>query len=128
MGRLRPGVTPQQAGLELGLIGRRLEAQYPKSNAGRTSVARPLRPNVGDVGSTLWLLLGGVSLGKPLWIPDLGDGPFEIVGVVGHVRHWGLASDDQARVRIRNETITGACRDRGKRIPVLVLRAGESRS
>ena len=63
-GRLRPGVTPQQAGLELGLIGRRLEAQYPKSNAGRTSVARPLRPNVGDVGSTLWLLLGGVSLGE----------------------------------------------------------------
>src|SRR5207245_7317559 len=24
---------------------------------------------------------------------------FEIVGVVGHVRHWGLAGDDQAKVR-----------------------------
>jgi len=25
--------------------------------------------------------------------------PYEVVGVVGHVRYWGLAGDDQARVR-----------------------------
>jgi len=38
-------------------------------------------------------------VGRQLWLPDLGPGSFRIVGVVGHVRHWGLASDDQAAVR-----------------------------
>ena len=60
--RLRPGATQAQAKAELALVGRQLEAQYPKSNHGRTFVAGPLRPDVGDVRSTLWLLLGAVSL------------------------------------------------------------------
>lgn len=60
--RLRPGATAAQAKAELELVARQLEAQYPKSNHGRTFVAEPLRPDVGDVRSTLWLLLGAVSL------------------------------------------------------------------
>jgi predicted permease len=39
------------------------------------------------------------AIGKRLWMPDMGYGPFAVVGVVGHVRHWGLAGDDQAQVR-----------------------------
>jgi predicted permease len=65
--RLRPGVTMAQAGTELALIGRRLAAQYPKTNAGRGFVAQPLRSElvdqlVGDERSTLWMLLGAVTL------------------------------------------------------------------
>jgi ABC-type antimicrobial peptide transport system permease subunit len=44
------------------LIGRGLAQQYPDSNAGRTFIADPMRPDVGDVGPTLWLLLGAVGL------------------------------------------------------------------
>lgn len=40
-------------------------------------------------------------VGKQLWIPEMGYGSnvFEIVGVVGHVRQWGLAGDDTAKIR-----------------------------
>jgi len=39
------------------------------------------------------------AVGKSLWVPAFGDGPVKVIGVVGHVRHWGLAGDDQSRVR-----------------------------
>jgi putative ABC transport system permease protein len=42
---------------------------------------------------------GTDAVGKRLWIPALGPNPIQVVGVVGHVRHWGLAGDDQSRVR-----------------------------
>jgi len=61
-GRLRPGVSLNQAQSELSSIGRHLAGQYPKSNEGRSFVAEPLRPDVGDVSSTLWLLLGAVTI------------------------------------------------------------------
>ena len=60
--RLRPGAKLSQASAELELIGRQLTAQYPDSNKGRGFVPVPLRPDVGDVRSTLWLLLGAVGL------------------------------------------------------------------
>jgi len=60
--RLRPGVTLVQAQEELAMMGHHLAEQYPKTNADRGFAAKPLRPDVGDVGSTLWLLLGAVSI------------------------------------------------------------------
>jgi len=42
---------------------------------------------------------GQEPIGKRLWVPDMGSNPVRVVGVVGHVRHWGLAGDDQSQVR-----------------------------
>jgi predicted permease len=63
VGRLRPGVTFTEAQAELTLIGRHLAEEYPKSNAGLRMLAHPLQQElVGDVFSTLWLLLAAVGL------------------------------------------------------------------
>jgi predicted permease len=42
---------------------------------------------------------GSDPVGKRIWLQGLSSDPIQIVGVVGHVRHWGLAGDDQSRVR-----------------------------
>jgi predicted permease len=41
---------------------------------------------------------GQEPIGLHLWI-GLGNDPLRVVGVVGHVRYWGPAGDDQASVR-----------------------------
>jgi predicted permease len=38
------------------------------------------------------------ALGQHLWI-GMGTDPLRVVGVVRHVRYWGLAGDDRAQVR-----------------------------
>jgi len=38
-------------------------------------------------------------VGRQLWIRALSTAPVQIVGVVGHVRHWGLGADDQSSVQ-----------------------------
>jgi predicted permease len=42
---------------------------------------------------------GKDPVGERLWIPAMSRGPVRVVGVVGHVRHWGLAGDDVAQLR-----------------------------
>jgi predicted permease len=61
-GRLHPGAKLEDARTELAVVGRQLAAEYPKSNKGRTFIADPLRPYVGDARSMLYLLFGAVGL------------------------------------------------------------------
>jgi putative ABC transport system permease protein len=42
---------------------------------------------------------GQDPVGKRIWVDAMGSGPVTVVGVVGHVRYWGLAADDQSPVR-----------------------------
>jgi predicted permease len=63
MARLRPGFRLPEGRAELALIARHLAKEYPKSNASLSMIAYPLQKElVGDVGSTLWLLLCAVGL------------------------------------------------------------------
>src|SRR5882724_4088006 len=63
MARLRPGFGLAEGRAELALIARHLAEEYPKSNAGLTMIPYPLQKElVGDIGSTLWLLLCAVGL------------------------------------------------------------------
>jgi predicted permease len=39
------------------------------------------------------------AVGKRLWVQAMGRDPLLVVGVVGHVRYWGLADDDRAQLR-----------------------------
>ena len=61
--RLRPGVSREAAAVEMTTIARRLEAQYPTSNASKLVEVVPLQDMiVGSTRSTLLTLLGAVGL------------------------------------------------------------------
>ncbi len=63
IGRLKPGMTLSQAQSDIAAIARRLEQQYPDTNAGLGSSLVSLHTQiVGDVRATLFILLGAVGL------------------------------------------------------------------
>ncbi len=61
-GRLKPGVSIQQAQSELSTIAARLQQEYPADDAGWGTLIVPLRDElVGDVRPALLILLGAVA-------------------------------------------------------------------
>jgi putative ABC transport system permease protein len=63
VGRLRPGVTARQAGLEMAAIAQRLARRYPDTNEGRSvAVVSLLEHTVGGVRPALLMLLGAAGL------------------------------------------------------------------
>ncbi len=62
IGRLKPGVTINQAEAEFKAIARRLEQQYPDANGGWSVILFPLlERRVGDIKRPLLILLGSVG-------------------------------------------------------------------
>lgn len=62
-GRLKPGVSLEQASREMETIGLRLAAQYPADNKGHAPRLVPLgESGTQNVRATLWLMMGAVAL------------------------------------------------------------------
>jgi len=62
VGRLKPGVTKQQAQADMDVIAQRLEQQYPQANAGYGINVVPLHEQVvGQIRLALLVLLGAVA-------------------------------------------------------------------
>ncbi|HEY1493547.1 MAG TPA: ABC transporter permease [Candidatus Solibacter sp.] len=63
LGRLKPGVTLQQARDNLAAVQANLGRQFPKTDGALSVAIDPLKEaTVGDVRRSLWLLYGSVSL------------------------------------------------------------------
>ena len=62
IGRIKPGVTVEQAEADLNRLMRGLAAAYPETNRNNGAKLVPLKQRmVGSVGTTLWMLLGAVG-------------------------------------------------------------------
>jgi len=62
VGRLKAGVTFEQAEADMNTIAKNLEKQYPDSNSGTSPRLRPmLEVFVGDVRRGLWVIFGAVG-------------------------------------------------------------------
>jgi putative ABC transport system permease protein len=63
VGRLKRGVTPEQAAKDLAAVQRRLGEQFPQTDRGWSASVTPLKEeHVGGMRRSLWLLFGAVSL------------------------------------------------------------------
>ena len=63
MARLKPGIRADEARSQLEVIAKRLEQAYPEANAGWGATLMSLQDDiVGDIGSTLVMLLAAVGL------------------------------------------------------------------
>ena len=63
LGRLADGVGPEQAAERMEVLARELEAEFPATHEGfRVTLVPLLDEAVGDISTSLWLLLGAVGL------------------------------------------------------------------
>src|SRR6266436_133188 len=63
MGRLKPGVTLQQANANMDSVSRHIAEVYPKSNKGWSAAVEPLKNDFisKDLIKNIWLLMGAVG-------------------------------------------------------------------
>ncbi len=89
LGRLKPGVTVAQAKADLNRIYQNLAVTYPGSNKGNSAYVAPLKQRVvGEIGPTLWMLLGAV--GFVLLIACVNVGNLMLARASGRSREFAI--------------------------------------
>jgi predicted permease len=91
IGRLKPGVTIEQAQADLSGVMARLATVYPETNKGNGAKVSSLKERMIDgIGSTLWLLLGAV--GFVLLIACVNVGNLLLARSTGRTREFAIRS------------------------------------
>jgi len=89
IGRLKPGITVEQGRADLNRIYQNLAAVYPGTNRGNSAYVAPLRQRiVGEIGPTLWMLLGAV--GFVLLIACVNAGNLMLARASGRSREFAI--------------------------------------
>jgi putative ABC transport system permease protein len=88
-GRLKPGVTVDQARADLRQIGERLQKQYPSECAETLPVATPLlEAMVADYRQALWMLMGAVVLLLAIACANVGS--LQLARTLGRAQEFSL--------------------------------------
>src|SRR3954451_5717373 len=88
-GRLKPGVTLEQARADLRQIGERLQLQYPAECAETLPMATPLLDAlVAHYGQALWMLMGAVGLLLAIACANVGS--VQLARTLGRTQEFSL--------------------------------------
>src|SRR5437660_318771 len=106
VGKLKPGVTLEQAQAQMAAIGARLEARYPDSNTNESVAVAQMRDDmVGNFQLTLWVMLAAV--GVVLLIACANLASMLLAKAVGRSREIAVrAALGAGRGRIARQLIT----------------------
>jgi predicted permease len=106
IGRLKPGVTIEQAQADLNSVMGRLAATYPNTNKGNGAKVSSLKQRmIGDIGGTLWLLLGAV--GFVLLIACVNVSNLLLARSTGRTREFAIrAALGAGRWRLLRQSLT----------------------
>jgi len=91
IGRLKPGVSIEQANIDLNRVMSRLAEVYPATNKGQGAKVTSLtRVVVGDIGPVLWMLFGAV--GFVLLIACVNVSNLLLLRATGRTREFAIRS------------------------------------
>jgi predicted permease len=105
-GRLKPGVTIEQAQADLSGVMSKLAAAYPDTNRGNNAKVSSLKSRmIGGIGPTLWLLLGAV--GFVLLIACVNVSNLLLARSTGRIREFTIrAALGAGRWRLLRQSLT----------------------